>query len=432
MRVDILERLADLIRPGAGLAREFVRRKAGRRVRRPRLCGDAGDDVADRIGRRGFCLGPARARLSHGPQAAIAAEAGGSGGDGVCRKRRRSKAPATRWRPPAIPRHRPRCCRWSGSPPNDNAPRAAAAPEPEAVAEAPVAETPASLKPLSLKRPWLQSLLRKRRPRHRGRSASRSRREAETAPAAAEAAPRRSRRRVEAAAAPDAGGYRREAAAAPEAPAEPELVEVWRPGGRSEERRPRHDRNRHHRHQPAGRRARRSSPLKAPAKAARAPNRSGIAAGATATAISKSRAKVRRLKGAAAVAAEGAPAPARETARGQGFSPRSSRGQGPRSATDAATNSAATARAATATRASATAAASSAARAAATSATAGRRTGNTPPAPRLARPRPSGRSQFALCKARGAQGAARAQGLGISGLHPSRRALCALLRMRIR
>ena len=36
--------------------------------------------------------------------------------------------------------------------------------------------------------------------------------------------------------------------AAPEIPATPELVEVWRPGGRSEERRPRHDRNRH-RHQ---------------------------------------------------------------------------------------------------------------------------------------------------------------------------------------
>jgi ATP-dependent RNA helicase SUPV3L1/SUV3 len=32
-------------------------------------------------------------------------------------------------------------------------------------------------------------------------------------------------------------------------PAVPEMVEVWRPGGRSEERRPRHDRNRHHRHQ---------------------------------------------------------------------------------------------------------------------------------------------------------------------------------------
>jgi ATP-dependent RNA helicase SUPV3L1/SUV3 len=36
--------------------------------------------------------------------------------------------------------------------------------------------------------------------------------------------------------------------AAPDTVAAPELVEVWRPGGRSEERRPRHDRNRH-RHQ---------------------------------------------------------------------------------------------------------------------------------------------------------------------------------------
>jgi ATP-dependent RNA helicase SUPV3L1/SUV3 len=36
-------------------------------------------------------------------------------------------------------------------------------------------------------------------------------------------------------------------AAAPEAAA-PELVDVWRPGGRSEERRPRHDRNRHRHH----------------------------------------------------------------------------------------------------------------------------------------------------------------------------------------
>ena len=38
------------------------------------------------------------------------------------------------------------------------------------------------------------------------------------------------------------------AEAAPEAVAAPEMVEVWRPGGRSEERRPRHDRNRQ-RHQ---------------------------------------------------------------------------------------------------------------------------------------------------------------------------------------
>jgi ATP-dependent RNA helicase SUPV3L1/SUV3 len=40
-----------------------------------------------------------------------------------------------------------------------------------------------------------------------------------------------------------------EAAPVPEAVAEPEMVEVWRPGGRSDERRPpRHDRNRHRRH----------------------------------------------------------------------------------------------------------------------------------------------------------------------------------------
>ncbi|MEA2897757.1 MAG: ATP-dependent helicase, partial [Bradyrhizobium sp.] len=36
-----------------------------------------------------------------------------------------------------------------------------------------------------------------------------------------------------------------EVAAAPDVAAAPEMVEVWRPGGRSDERRPRHDRNRH-------------------------------------------------------------------------------------------------------------------------------------------------------------------------------------------
>jgi ATP-dependent RNA helicase SUPV3L1/SUV3 len=41
-----------------------------------------------------------------------------------------------------------------------------------------------------------------------------------------------------------------EAAAAPEVPAEPQLVDVWRPGGRSEDRRPRHERPRHRHHGP--------------------------------------------------------------------------------------------------------------------------------------------------------------------------------------
>ena len=87
VRVDILERLADLIRPALAWREVFTRRKAERRVRWPRLRGDAGDDLADGIGRRGFCLDPARARLPHGPPPAIAAEAcaGGSGRDGLCR-----------------------------------------------------------------------------------------------------------------------------------------------------------------------------------------------------------------------------------------------------------------------------------------------------------------------------------------------------------
>jgi ATP-dependent RNA helicase SUPV3L1/SUV3 len=38
------------------------------------------------------------------------------------------------------------------------------------------------------------------------------------------------------------------AEAEPDTPATPELVEVWRPGGRSDERRPHHDRHRHRHH----------------------------------------------------------------------------------------------------------------------------------------------------------------------------------------
>ena len=86
VRVDILERLADLIRPALAWRETFARRKADRRVRWPRLCGDAGDDLADGICRRGLCLDPARARLPHGQASAAAAEAraGGSGRDRRC------------------------------------------------------------------------------------------------------------------------------------------------------------------------------------------------------------------------------------------------------------------------------------------------------------------------------------------------------------
>ena len=106
VRVDILERLADLIRPALAWRETSPGDKARRRVRRPRLCGDAGDDVADGIGRRGFCLGAARARLSHGAPPAAAAEAGGGGGAAVgdgCRRGRASRRRETPMRRRQVP-----------------------------------------------------------------------------------------------------------------------------------------------------------------------------------------------------------------------------------------------------------------------------------------------------------------------------------------
>ncbi|WP_440636631.1 helicase-related protein [Bradyrhizobium sp. PUT101] len=50
------------------------------------------------------------------------------------------------------------------------------------------------------------------------------------------------------AAAPDAAALEAATPEAATAPAEPELVEVWRPAGRHEDRKPRHERNRHQRH----------------------------------------------------------------------------------------------------------------------------------------------------------------------------------------
>jgi ATP-dependent RNA helicase SUPV3L1/SUV3 len=73
---------------------------------------------------------------------------------------------------------------------------------------------------------------------------------------------------VAAAAAPaeaDAAAAPAEARAAPEAAAAPDLIEVWRPGGRSEERRPRHDHSRHRQHD---RPAAAAAPAAAPGEAA--------------------------------------------------------------------------------------------------------------------------------------------------------------------
>ncbi|MEY9181067.1 ATP-dependent RNA helicase SUPV3L1/SUV3 [Bradyrhizobium sp. USDA 326] len=53
---------------------------------------------------------------------------------------------------------------------------------------------------------------------------------------------------TEAAASPDATALEAATPEAAPAPAEPELVEVWRPAGRHEDRKPRHERHRHQRH----------------------------------------------------------------------------------------------------------------------------------------------------------------------------------------
>ena len=82
VRVDILERLADLIRPALAWREGGAARKARGRHGRARLHRHRRDDVADRLVRRGLRLDPALARLPHGE----AAEAGGSAGG--CRGRR--------------------------------------------------------------------------------------------------------------------------------------------------------------------------------------------------------------------------------------------------------------------------------------------------------------------------------------------------------
>ncbi len=84
VRVDILERLADLIRPALAWREGAAGTKAAGRGRGRRLYRRQRHDVADRRVGRGFRLDPALARLSHG----AAAEAGRAGArrGGRCRR----------------------------------------------------------------------------------------------------------------------------------------------------------------------------------------------------------------------------------------------------------------------------------------------------------------------------------------------------------
>ncbi|GLR83865.1 helicase-related protein [Bradyrhizobium iriomotense] len=91
--------------------------------------------------------------------------------------------------------------------------------------------------------------------------------EAVSVEAATDAAPADTAAAVEAAASADAAAPAEAAAEA--APAEPQLVEVWRPGGRHEDRKPRHERHRpRHHHQPRPQEGAQAAPAEGEAAAA--------------------------------------------------------------------------------------------------------------------------------------------------------------------
>ncbi|MGY2901827.1 helicase-related protein [Bradyrhizobium sp. URHC0002] len=239
VRVDILERLADLIRPalawresspgekptGAFDGRGFVVTQA-----MTSLTGSAGEDFASILRALGYRMDK-RAPLPPKPAPEVVVETPSTETPPV-----EASAEATSETPvEEVATDLP----MSGDP----APSASLLPsvtpipvaseEPAAVVEAAVVETmPAEAAILDT-------------PPEQQVSEATSATEAAAEPATASAAPVESEAPAEAAEA-------KSAEAAPEAksetPAEPVLVEVWRPGGRSEERRPHHDRNRQRHH----------------------------------------------------------------------------------------------------------------------------------------------------------------------------------------
>lgn len=232
VRVDILERLADLIRPalawretspgekpaGAFDGRGFVVTQA-----MTSLTGSAGEDFASVLRALGYRM-EKRAPL---PPKPVAAETPAAPAEGEAVAEAVTETPATEDAAPADT-----AIEAAAEPVTvEDAPGMEAhdeAPEPalEASPEAPVTpeDAPGIAPPAEEAAPAEAS--------------------AEDAPAVTAA--------VEAAASPDAAAPVEATAEA--VPAEPQLVEVWRPGGRHEDRKPRHERNRHqhqrHRHQP--------------------------------------------------------------------------------------------------------------------------------------------------------------------------------------
>jgi ATP-dependent RNA helicase SUPV3L1/SUV3 len=237
VRVDILERLADLIRPalawrenspgekpaGAFDGRGFVVTQA-----MTSLTGSAGEDFASVLRALGYRM-DRRPPLPVKPVEVVetvAAETPPVEGAGDALAVSGDPAPSAALLP------------LVGIAANDNAPPSAApAPAPEVAAEAAaVTEDAAPQEPVAAEAAPEEPVAEA--PAEETVAVEAAPAEAETVAAApAEAASTEATSETPTAEAP------------PETPAEPVMVEVWRPGGRSEERRPpRHDRNRHRPH----------------------------------------------------------------------------------------------------------------------------------------------------------------------------------------
>jgi len=228
VRVDILERLADLIRPalawrenspgekpaGAFDGRSFVVTQA-----MTSLTGSAGEDFASVLRALGYRMEkrPPRpvkpaAPAAETPAAEASTDAPASD-EAVASAETAIEAvgePVTVEDAPGMEQHDEGA---QEEPALEASPEAPVTPE-DAPGIAPPAEEPAAPAEAAVEEPAV-----------------------EVAPAETAA--------TEAAASPDAAAPVEAAAT----PAEPELVEVWRPGGRHEDRKPRHERHRHQRHQ---------------------------------------------------------------------------------------------------------------------------------------------------------------------------------------
>lgn len=211
VRVDILERLADLIRPalawregapgekpaGAFDGRSFVVTQA-----MTSLTGSAGEDFASILKALGYRM-ERRPALPQAPKAAEAAAPASTEAASTTEMSAEDQAILAG------------AIAFEPSPTDGDA--AEAAPSAD---EQPVAEQPAAV----AAEPVAEATNTETAEQPAAEAGEAAATEAATAEASSEAT---------------------SAEAAPAAKAEPELVEVWRPGGRSDEHRPRHDRNRH-------------------------------------------------------------------------------------------------------------------------------------------------------------------------------------------